>query len=193
MKKNKILISVLVVILLAAVGAVAFLAIGGSKTAQTTEPSVYDSESADDSTASYAGSVFKNDKKTTKKTTTKKKTTKKTTQATTKDLYPFIRNGVWYLVDTKNEVCYAFDLKKNGKADVAYFNSENIEGFDAQYFKGDAKYTIKGKKIVFSKLPGGMGIKSVEFEIADKTLKYKGKKLKNYKNISLDNALKCFE
>ena len=181
MKKKKIVIAVLSVILVCAVCAVAYLAISGgdNKQAATTATTTQTTVSQTETTASVAGSVFN--------------TTKKKTQSTTKDKYPFIRNGVWYLADKDKEVCYAFALKKNGKADVAFFNSDNIEGFDAQYFTGDAKYQIKGKKIVFSKLPKGMELNSIQFDIADKSVKYKGKKLKNYKKISLDYALKCFE
>ena len=184
MKKSKVTIIVLVVLIVAAAGVMAYALFSQNAEKNTTTATTAATSQVEETqtTAPLAGSVF-NDKK----------TTKKTTQSTTKDKYPFIKNGVWYLADKKNEVCYAFDLKKNGKADVAFFDSDNIEGFDAQYFKGDAKYKIKGKKIIFSKLPKTMGIKSIEFEISKNTVKYNGKKLKNYKKISLDNALKCFE
>ena len=184
MKKDKVTIILFLVLIVAAVGIMAYVLLSQNAEKTTTTATTAPTTTAEDTqtTASLAGSVFNS-----------KKTTKKTTQSTTKDKYPFIRNGVWYLADKKNEVCYAFALKKNGKADVAYFDSDNIEGFDAQYFKGDAKYKIKGNKIVFSKLPKTMEIKSIEFEISKNTIKYNGKKLKNYKKISLDNALKCFE
>ncbi|MBR3737298.1 MAG: hypothetical protein IKN26_01035 [Eubacterium sp.] len=183
MKKNNVLIAVLAVVLAAICAAVAFIAINQNK-----EPTK--SETSASSTASLAGSVFKTTSKTTEKTT-KKTTTKKET--TTEDKYPFIRNGVWYLADIDEETCLAIDFKKNGKADIAFFNSDNIEGFDAQYFKGDAKYTIGKNKIVFSKLPEATGYKKLELSIKKEKLYFSGKKLKNYKKISLDNALKCFE
>ena len=182
MKKNNVLITVLAVVLIAVCAAVAFLAVGQREV----KPSTTESQSADDTTASLAGSVF--NKKTTKKTTTKK-----TTQATTADKNAFIRNGVWYLADIDNETCIAFDFGKNGKADIAFFNSDNIEGFDAQYFKGDGVYEIRKDKIIFSKLPKATGMKSIELKIKNNKLYYNGKKLKNYKKISLDYALKCFE
>ena len=181
MKKNNVLITVLAVILIAVCGAVAFLAVGQRDFRQTTT----ESQTADDTTASLAGSVFN--------TTKKKTTTKKTTQSTTQDKNAFIRKGVWYLADIDNETCIAFAFGKNGKADIAFFNSDNIEGFDAQYFKGDGVYEIRKDKIIFSKLPKATGMKSIELKIKNNKLYYGSKKLKNYKKISLDYALKCFE
>ena len=182
MKKNSILIAILAVILIAVCGAVAFLAISQ----RGNEPTTTESQSAEETTASLAGSVFN--------TTTKKKTTTQTTtQTTTEDPNAFIRKGVWYLADIDEETCIAFDFGKNGKADIAFFNSDNIEGFDAQYFKGDGKYEIKKNKIIFSKLPKATGMKSIELKIKNNKIYYDGKKLKNYKKISLDYALKCFE
>ena len=182
MKKN-ILIVVLCVVLAAVAGAVAFVALKDSKPEETTAPTSVSETTDVNTTASVAGSVFN----------TTKKTAKKTTKATTADKNAFIRKGAWYLADTDNETCYALAFKKSGAVDIAYFNSDNIEGFDAQYFKGDAKYQIKGKKIIISSLPEAAQISSIELEISGKSVKYRGKALKNYKEISLDNALKCFE
>ena len=181
MKKNKVLIAILVVVLLAACAAVAFLAINGDKVNNETTQSTTQAQSEDaQTTASVAGSVFNT-------------TTTSTTQSTTKDEYAFIRNGAWFLADIDNEECIAIAFDKNGDADVAFFNSDNIEGFDAQYFKGDASYDIRKNKIIFSKLPSATGRANLELEIKENDILYNGKKLRHFDKINLDNALKCFE
>ena len=176
MKNKKIIIAVLCVILVGAVGAVAYLALNSNNEVTTTSTTAV---SETETTASLSGSVFN--------------TTKKTTKATTADKNAFIRKGVWYLVDEEKEECIAIAFKKNGKADVAFFNSDNIEGFDAQYFKGTGSYDTRKGTIIFSKLPEVCGKTNLELVIKGSDIYYNSKKLKHYSTISLDNALKCFE
>lgn len=183
MKGKNIIITVLVIILIGAAGAVAYLALGSKEEVTTTAQSSTEITSQDSSTSAPT--------ETTTQTTTQ--TTTKTTTETTTEPYPFIRSGAWYLADTENETCIAIAFSKNGKADIAYFNSDNIEGLDAQYFKGDGSFDIRKDKIIFSKLPEATGMVDREFEIKGKDIYYKGKKLRHFDKINLDNALKCFE
>jgi hypothetical protein len=179
MKKKNIIIIILSVILVCAICAVAYLAFSGKEEVQTT--------------TSNNTSTIQTTAVQTTVDVSETSTELPQTESTTEDKYPFIRNGVWYLVDEKNEECYAFSFKKNNSADIAYFNTENIEGLDAQYFKGDAKYKIGDNKIVLSNLPEEFTKKSITFEIKDNSILFEGKKIKHYDKISLDNALKCFE
>ena len=182
MKKDVLIIS-LCVVLAAVVGAVAFIALKDSKPEQTTATTSVSETTEEQTTASVAGSVFN----------TTKKTTQNAAKTTTADKNAFIRKGVWYLADADNEVCYAFSFKKNGAVDIAYFNSDNIEGFDAQYFKGTGSYDTRKGTIIFSKLPEVCGKTNLELVIKGSDIYYNSKKLKHYSTISLDNALKCFE
>jgi len=175
---NKIIPAIICVVLIAAMGAVAYLAMTSDEKKTTTTVS---QTSASESSSSQ---------KTTNGTAD---TTQSTTQSTTADEYAFLKNGAWYLVDKDNEECLAIIFKGNGDADIAFFNSDNIEGFDAQYAKGYGSYDIRKNRIIFSKLPSVTGIANLELEISGKAVKYKGKELKQFKEISLDNALKCFE
>ena len=184
MKNKKVVIIVSSVVLIAAIIGVIAFAMHSKKaepevdetTTVTTTASVTQEEQT---TAPLSGSIVN--------------TTESTTQSTTADDTAFIKDGVWYLADIENEECLAIAFGKDGDADVAYFNAENIEGFDAQYYKGDASYDVRTNKIIFSKLPKVTGMANLELEISGKTIKYKGKELKHFKEISLDNALKCFE
>ena len=185
MKNKKALTATIVLILIAACAAVAYLAVNQKHS----EPATSSQPSQSDSTSNVEESVSK-DETTTESTT---ESTKNTTEETTTDEYAFIKKGCWYLADKDSEVCYAIAFRKEGKADIAYFNSDNIEGFDAQYSKGDAVYNIDGKKITLSKLPSVTGLKSLELEIEGNAILYKGKELKNFDKMNLDNALKCFE
>ena len=182
MKKKKALIIILVVILIGAVGAVAYLALNDKKEAETTEPSQSQSVQSTSQTQTQTQ---------TQQTTAETKADS-TIESTTKDKAAFIKKGCWYYADKENEICFAFAFNDNNNADVAMFGSDNIEGFDAQYFKGDAKYEISQNKIIFKKLPASMGVKSIELEITENSIKYNSEKLKNFDEISLDNALKCF-
>ena len=177
MKKNKFLTMVFIVVILAVTAAVAVIAVNNNNNQSTTQTQSSETET----TASLAGSVVKST------------TAKKTTESTTADKSAYIRKGVWYLVDADNEICYAFDFNTDGKAVVAYFSPENIEGFDAQYSKGEGVYEIRSNKIIFSKLPKVTGLVSLELEMKDSSILYNGKKLKHFDKINLDNALKCFE
>ncbi len=181
MKNKKALTATIVLILIAACAAVAYLAVNQKHS----EPATSSQPSQSVSTSNVEESASKDE------TTTE--TTKNTTEETTTDEYAFIKKGCWYLADKDNEVCYAIAFRKEGKADIAYFNSDNIEGFDAQYSKGDAVYNIDGKKITLSKFPSVTGLKSLELEIEGNAILYKGKELKNFDKMNLDNALKCFE
>ena len=180
MKAKKVLIAVLCVILIGAVGAVAYLALNNGENKTTTTSTTQTQATEAQTTASLAGSIVNS-------------TTAKTTQATTADKYAFIREGVWYLADADNEDCLAIKFKKGGEADIAYFNSDNIEGFDAQYFKGTGSYDTRKGTIIFSKLPEVCGKTNLELVIKGSDIYCNSKKLKHYSTISLDNALKCFE
>ena len=189
-KKNNIIIIVLAVILVAVCALVAYLAIDGKKeeTTTTTTSEISVSETTTTAVSTTAVSTTQTTTDTTASTTQ----TTSQTQTQSDDPYPFIRQGCWYLADSDREVCYAFVFHKNGNADLAYFNSKNIEGLDPQYFKGDAKYEIKGNKIVFASLPSTMDIKKIELEIKENSIEYKGDKLRSFNKISLGNALECF-
>ncbi len=187
-KKNSILIIALAVVLVAVCALVAYLAIG----MKDDEPTTKQAETTVSQTTTAVLTTAVQTTQTTTETTTAISETSSLAQTQASDPYPFIRQGCWYLADGDRDVCYAFVFHKNGSADVAYFNSENIEGFDAQYSKGTAKYVINGNIIVFAKLPSTMDIKKIELEIKGNSIEYKGDKLKKFKKISLDNALKCF-
>ena len=39
----------------------------------------------------------------------------------------------WFLYDKDENSCYAFLIKDDGNADIAYFGAETLDGLDAQY------------------------------------------------------------
>ena len=184
MKSKNVLIIVLVIILAGVVGAVGYVALNPKEVETTTQTST-------EVTSEEASTAAQTETRTTAEATTE--TTIQTTTETTTEPYPFIRSGAWYIANEDNEDCVAIAFSKNGNADIAYFNSDNIEGFDAQYFKGDSSYDIRKNKIIFSNIPEVTGIANLELEIKDSDIYYKGKKLRHFDKINLDNALKCFE
>jgi len=177
MKEKNVIITALCVVLAGAVGAVAYLALNSNEKNVTTTSATSELTVTQTATDSSTTETI----------------TQTTTQTTTADEYAFIRSGAWYLADAENEDCIAITFKKNGDADVAYFNSDNIEGFDAQYYKGSGSYDIRKNKIIFSKFPEITGKTNCEFEIKGNDIYFSGKKLKHFDKVSLDNALKCFE
>ena len=188
MKKNSVKIIVLAVILAAVCALVAYLAIDAKKDiAQTTESQSSVSETTTEITTQPTS-------ETTTQTVTQ--TTTETTAPTTADSsdeFAFIKVGCWYLPDSKKEVCYAVKFNDYGNADVAFFNADNLQGFDAKYYEGDAKYTIVGNRIVIENLPSSTGITRVQLDVKGKDIKYNGSKLKNFSDMNLENALKCYK
>ncbi|MBQ9530517.1 MAG: hypothetical protein IJR70_00445 [Eubacterium sp.] len=182
MKKNSFLIIFLTVVLIGVCAGVAYLAMNSKDDNKTTAAQ----------TSSFQTTALATTTKPSQ--TTSQSETQSSSQANTtkEEEYSFIRKGCWYLADKDKNVCYAFSFKKSGKSDVAYFNSDNIEGFDAQYSKGYAVYEIRDNKIILTKLSDVTGLKRLELEIKGNSILYNGKKLKNYSKINLDNALKCF-
>ena len=88
--------------------------------------------------------------------------------------------------------CYAFLIKDDGNADIAYFGAETLDGLDAQYSTGYSVYTASDSSLTFKDMPDNFPISSFTFDIKDDRLFYKGTELKSYDEISLKNALKHY-
>ena len=98
----------------------------------------------------------------------------------------------WFLYDKDENSCYAFLIKDDGNADIAYFGAETLDGLDAQYSTGYSVYTVSDSSLTFKDMPDNFPISSFTFDIKDDRLFYKGTELKSYDEISLKNALKHY-
>lgn len=118
-------------------------------------------------------------------------TTETSTEPTTEDPFKFIEGGYWYLFDDDKEECYAVSFEGNGKASIGYFSSENVEGEDAEYYKGSATYNAEGDTV-------SVNVSVLSFEsnfdliVNNKKLYYGKKELKRYDKLSLDYVFEHF-
>ncbi len=115
------------------------------------------------------------------------------TEATTADNTPaFIKEGCWYFYEEEDKMAYAFLFGNDGKADIAFFNRDNVEGDDAKYFEGDATYTIDGSTLTVSNIPSAVGMSSFALTIDGSSLLYNGIKLEKQDKLSLDYPFEHF-
>lgn len=114
-----------------------------------------------------------------------------TTTATTEEALPFIKGGYWYFFDDVKKECYAISFEGSGKATVAYFDSDNIEGGDAKYFKGKADYAINGEEVAVTINISGMNTK-ILLEAKENALYGNKQALTHYDKLSLEYAVSHF-
>ena len=118
-------------------------------------------------------------------------TTKTETTRNSADV-SFAKNGYWYLFDADKKVAYAFAFSGDSKVSLAYFDNANIEGEDAQYFTGDAAYSVKDNKLIIKDIPSAVGIKTIELTIGDNSLTYNGTALEKADELTLDIPFEHF-
>ncbi|MBQ7741254.1 MAG: hypothetical protein IJT65_08495 [Eubacterium sp.] len=126
-------------------------------------------------------------------------TTTATTESTsaaavTEDANAFLYKGYWYIYDDTETRAYALKFSKGNTVMISYFNTDNLDGVDAQYYKnGKAKYTLKDNKIKVTNIPDECEIDSIELDVRDsKNLNYKGVDGVNKDDLKLQYAFDHF-
>ena len=109
-----------------------------------------------------------------------------------KDVLESIVGKAWILYNKDDNSCYAFLIKEDKNVDLAYFNTETLDGLDAQYSTGYSVYTVSNNKLMIKEMPDNFPVSSFTFDIKDDKLFYNGTELKSYDEISLKNALKHY-
>ena len=182
-KQNKGLMIVLIIILLALAAALVY-----AFTFKPNLPMVRTTTATTEVTTAEASTT----QTTTTETTTTETTTSETTTETTTQPTAFYQKGIWYYYDEKATEAYAFTFKKNGEADVAYFNTGNLMGEDAQYFKGYCRYEASDTEIKLTKLPSPIPQATLTITVDGETLKVNDTKLEKQKKVSLDYPVEHF-
>lgn len=114
-------------------------------------------------------------------------------KASAEDKNLFIKNGLWYLFDDENTVCYVFSFGDNKNVDLAIFNQSNINGEDPQYFEGYSTYEINSN-ILKVKIPASFDKNEQKIlKIKNKNLYFDNIKLENHKDLKMDYVLNHFE
>lgn len=113
-------------------------------------------------------------------------------KVTEKTVDSLVAGGWWYYFDVQNKECYAFCFKDDMNMDLAFFNSENIDGGDAKYYKGTSTYTIDDGVVQLRYLPDALTIKSFDLKFKGNKLFFKDDKLANHEDLSLDYPVGFF-
>ncbi len=125
--------------------------------------------------------------------TTAESTTQTTTSTTVKAAdTSFLKKGYYYLYDKDAYTCCVFKFNGKSGVDIVMFDRVNIVDEDPQYFKGSAQYTVKGDTVVINKLPEIVGDSSITLKVKDNKL-YSGKTaLEKHDDIKISYAVKHF-
>lgn len=135
MKKNKGIIAVLIVLVVAAAAVFGYYKYSATKPAEVSESvSVSETQSEEKTT-----------RNTTVPTTAEPTTEEPTTEEATvsKEDYEAVKTGVWYLYNEKEKTAYAFEFTGKDRVEIAYFDDNNTAGLDAKYFTTSEDYEIK--------------------------------------------------
>lgn len=103
-----------------------------------------------------------------------------------------VKGEWWYYFDIQARECYAFKFDEDMNMQVAFFNSDNIDGEDAQYFTGTSTYTIVGNNIELRYLPDALTKKSFDLTIKGNKLFNVDDKMAQHDDLSLDYPVGYF-
>ena len=112
----------------------------------------------------------------------------KTSQAAPAEVsYDFLYDGYWYFYDEDMTRAFAFSFEKNDDdAELAYFNTENVNGLDAKYLHDEADYAISGDTLTIDDMPKELEDLELKFTIEDGKLLYGNAELEHHDDLSLE-------